>query len=166
MTDIKVYDPLVIIFYRDIDWDIDSVTTSLKNKEAIMEKIQKDKFIEIEWVVLNCSYIIKMEEPKEDKRQLFYSQTREVRGIVKQKLGKTLKDEITRWSYDRLQNFIYRAMDPENYDAQRQIENELDINDLSQAMTPEQKAKALHDLQALKKSFRLKTKEQTENVKL
>ena len=163
MTDIEVYDPLVIIFYRDIDWDIDSVTTSLKNKTAIMEKIQKDKFIEIEWVVLNCSYIIKMEEPKEDKRQLFYSQTREVRGIVKQKLGKTLKDEITRWSYDRLQNFIYRSMDPENYDAQQQIENNLFMDKVApNPMTQEQREKALQDLQELKKSFKKKIKEQND----
>jgi hypothetical protein len=48
MNDIKAYEPIIIVYFKDIDGQIDTVITSKKNKKAITDAWNKDKCIEIE----------------------------------------------------------------------------------------------------------------------
>jgi hypothetical protein len=48
MNDIKVYEPLIIIFYKDEYDELDMVVTPLQNKQKLLNIMNKDMFIEIE----------------------------------------------------------------------------------------------------------------------
>lgn len=114
---IKLYEPLVVVYYRDIDWDIDSVVTKLENKKHIIEKIQKDKFIEIEKTIINCSYIIKIEEPENNVLQLYFSQSKEIRAKLKKRFTQWVEknrlfDNMYHLWYERLLKIIDLILNP------------------------------------------------------
>ena len=122
MFELKFYEPLWIVYYKDVDWEINSLTTPLQNKDVLMKKLLTDKFVEIEWVTISLFSFWKWEEPKEDVWQLFYSQSREVRTFFKKKFGKEMFNEINKLGYDRLKNQIRKYLDPEWFDKRYEAE--------------------------------------------
>lgn len=79
MNKIKEYKPLIIIYFRDIDWSIGALQTDAKNYKSIVTSWQSGKLIEVEWIPINVNLIQKIDKPQNDLEELFYTQSRQFR---------------------------------------------------------------------------------------
>mgnify|MGYP006906716349 CR=1 FL=1 len=83
--EIKPYKPMIIIYYKDIDWSIGALQTEAQNELEIREDREKKKSLHIEWVTLSTYLIQKIEKPKNDLEEIFYSQPRPFRQYMNRK---------------------------------------------------------------------------------
>lgn len=107
MNDIKAYEPIIIVYFKDIDGQIDTVITSKKNKKAITDAWNKDKCIEIEWEVINTYLIQKISEPKDTDEEFFYSLPKSWR---QEKIARRWASGAIEWMLSKL-----KSMPKENF---------------------------------------------------
>jgi hypothetical protein len=58
---IKLHEPLLLVFYKDVDKSIDVLTTPLKNRPALLKKLNSEMFVDVEGIVINRLEVKKVE---------------------------------------------------------------------------------------------------------
>ena len=114
---LKRYEPKLIIYYKDINW-VNTLLTSVHNKQALKEALEKRKFVEIEGILIKTDLIQLIKEYKPDNSLWAWIsiQSPEVREVIlnrdkekKEKVGKWFEtiEEVKRYLRKKwIKNFI------------------------------------------------------------
>jgi len=110
---IKNYSPIIIVYYKDIDWSIAWLSTSLTNKERLYKAVNNTKVIDVEWVIISSNDVKQIREPESDLSELFFTQPRHIRNSLINFYWSY--QNITKLSINKLQQEIERFNSPKNY---------------------------------------------------
>jgi len=108
MYQIKKYEPMLIVYYKDIDGKIWTVTTPEKYKDYLKKALETKKFIEIEWIIIKTDLVMKVEkyEPSSDFEKWYLT----LPGYLRKAVEK-IQEEVyqKKWQYERnIENMIKR----------------------------------------------------------
>lgn len=79
MLEIKPYKPRLVIYYKDIDWEISALTCDLEHRTELMKIINSQKFVDIEWITIPCFKIQKIMPTDNSFDEIYYSCDRKTR---------------------------------------------------------------------------------------
>ncbi len=79
MSEIKLYKPRLVIYYKDIDWETSALTCELEHRTELMKIINSQKFVDIEWITIPCYQIKKIMPTDNSFEEIYYSCDRKTR---------------------------------------------------------------------------------------
>lgn len=79
MSEIKLYKPRLVIYYKDIDWETSALTCDLDHRAELNKIINSQKFVDIEWITIPCYQIKKIMPTDDSFEEIYYSCDRKTR---------------------------------------------------------------------------------------
>ena len=101
--DIKPFEPLLVIYFKDPSGDESVYTIPLSQKESFLTRLANDKFVEVEETVLKTSYIVKC-EPLDSTNPVKYEMLSAPHSIRKQLIQRNRERPFN--NLEHLNNFI------------------------------------------------------------